>query len=66
MSRENLVTVQHPMNENEISNEMLAFQANFVLIHGAGKTQRVYDRPHSECTAFRMKGCIPNERVHSE
>ena len=54
------------MEMTEISNEMLAFQANFGHFHGAGKTQRVYDRPHSECTAFRMKGCIPNERVHSE
>ena len=36
------------------SNEMLAFQAYFDHVHGAGKTRSVSDRPHEECKAFRM------------
>jgi len=51
-----IVTVQHPMNMIGILNEMLAFQANFVHVHGAGKTRSVSDRPHEECKAFRMNG----------
>ena len=43
------------MNENEISNEMLAFQANFVLVHGADKTRSVSGRPYEECGAFRIR-----------
>jgi len=51
-----IVTVQHPMDMIGISNEMLAFQANFDHVHGAGKTRSVSDRPHEECKAFRMNG----------
>ena len=42
------------MNVNEISNEMLAFQADFVYVHGAGKTRSVSGRPYEECGAFRI------------
>jgi len=51
-----MVTVQHPMDMIGKSNEMLAFQANFDHVHGAGKTRSVSDRPHEECKAFRMNG----------
>jgi len=44
------------MDKIEISNEMLAFQANFDHVHGAGKTRSVSDRLHEECKTFLMKG----------
>ena len=46
------------MDMNEISNEMLAFQADLIHVHEAGKTQSVSDRPHEECKAFRMNEAL--------
>jgi len=57
-----LVIVQHPLSADDISNEMLAFQANIVCVQGAGKTRSGSDRPHEECKAFRMEGAdYPHE-----
>ena len=50
-----MIKIQHPRTRNEISNEMLAFQANFVSGPGVDKTRSVSGRPHEEGGAFRMR-----------
>ena len=63
-----LVIVQHPLSADDISNEMLAFQANIVCVQGAGKTRSGSDRPHEECKAFRMEGAayLSDKENHHE